>query len=179
VNVGRRVSALAAAALLVAGCSSGGKKSSGTIPSTGPARPLLNACAVVPASDATAMFGRPAKTTTVNHPTGAVSVCAWTADSLADPNDPRDITYKIETYAYQGLQYYGVHDFAAPTRLQGVGDRAYIVTAPNILQGQVEKNGNVISISYSVTAPFVRPSPKASAQLAQFTALLRAAAARM
>jgi hypothetical protein len=168
-----------ALALSVASCSSGGKKAGAPTSTTAGAVHLVSACAAVPQADATTLFGRQAKTTTVNRPTGAVSVCGWTADSLADPNDPRDITYKVEVYTYQGTQYYGEHDFAKPTRLRGIGDRAFVVSAPDILQAQVEDNGNVVSLVYTVVAPFVRPAPKATAQLAKFEALLRAAAARM
>jgi hypothetical protein len=166
--------------LFVASCSSGKKASIAATATTTAAAPrILSACKVVDAADASQVFGQTAKLTTVNRPNGAVSVCAWGADSQKDPNDPRDIARKLEIDAYQGSQYYAEHSFAKPTRLPGIGDHAFVVVAPNILQGQVEKNGSVISLTYSLTAPFIRPSPTLSSHVNAFTGLMRAAAARM
>jgi hypothetical protein len=179
VQISRTIAALVTVATLAAACSSAGNETGTTAPPTTGASRLLSACRVVPEADATEIFGRHAKLTSVTRPSGAVSSCGWTADSLADTNDPRDISYKLELYGYQGAQFYGEHKFVKPNRLPGIGDQAFMIAAPSILQAQIEKNGNVLSVAYSVTAPFVRPTPRASAQRAQFIALLRAAAARM
>ena len=168
-------------AVLAAGCSDGtnARAASSDSATTG-TRKALWACGLVTQADATQLFGRAAQMTTVNHPTGAVSVCGWKADSMSDPTALGNIGYKVEAYAYDGAQYYVESSLARPERLTGIGDRAFIVVGSAVIQGQAEWHGHVASVTYSVTAPYERARQSlVGAQKRLFIALLRTAAARL
>jgi hypothetical protein len=118
--------------------------------------------------------------TTANHPTGAVSVCGWNANSKSDPKALDNVVYKVEAYAYTGAQYYSESNFARPERLTGIGDHAFVLVGNAVIQGQAERNGNVVSVTYSVNAPYAGSQRALVAtQKPLFVALLRTAAARL
>ena len=166
-----RITWLAAVAgLLLASCNAAEEPAAPTAPeaASGPAdeSAAIDACAIVTAEDAAAVFGQPASPDTGHSGVTMIAQCLWTWDT--------DTSNQLLQFHIWDPRGYDVPEGAEPLDL---GEGGYVLNHPLLgvdiawLQG-----GRHISLSYSTVGP---DAPESGERVEQMVALARQVADRL
>lgn len=139
----RVASAFATALVVATGCSGGGGHRASTTTTTG--LPADTACKLVPAADATRLFGGEAAVVSpdVSRAGGAASVCVYDVAGTSGQ--------LLQVRVYTNDQYYARAEHADAVDVTGLGDRAFVSkTGPSgLVDCQFVKSNRVYSFAYS------------------------------
>lgn len=167
--------------VVVASCSTGPHRGSGSAPASSPLdsarRRTAAACVLVLAPEASALFGRPAREVAVSQAGHAESVCGYSANTTSDTTAFDNITYSLIVYVYDDTTQYEQPIAGAATPIAGIGERALRISRSDLVAIEFVKNGQTVLISYSITALTHHPTPNTNA--AQLVGLARMAANRV
>lgn len=155
-----------------------------TVRNTTPTAPLsaathrtAAACVLVRQDGATNLFGRSAQQVAVQNAVGAASICGWRASTNPDPNAVGAVTYSLLVDVYDDTTHYSEETVQGAKHLDGIGEKAFMFQAADLLSLEFVYRGQMVSMRYSITSLLAHQDSGASSD--QLVALAKEAVGRM
>jgi len=178
----RLVALVCAGTIALVACSSGGSKSAGRRVSAQPAssgKGGAQACSIVSQADASTLFGHPAgEIPDASGGIGASSTCIWKSDTDAG-STTKNVSYLLQVRVFPDTIHYSDQIAQTATKLDDVGDKAYVQSLGVIETVTLVHKGQTVTIAYSINGFGGSVHTEARSQRTELVALAKQAAGRM